>query len=98
MPLDALPALSMRDRRADPAGFARAMGESYSRFGFAIVRDHGLDAAVIDRALAATKSFFALPDAIKRRYHVAGGAGQRGYIPFGLEAAKGADKVDLKEF
>jgi isopenicillin N synthase-like dioxygenase len=98
MVLDALPALSLRDRRADPAGFAQAMGESYARFGFAIVRDHGLDAKVIDRALSATKAFFALPEAVKRRYHVAGGAGQRGYIPFGVEAAKGADKVDLKEF
>jgi isopenicillin N synthase-like dioxygenase len=98
MALDALPALSLRDRRADPQSFARAMGESYARFGFAIVRDHGLDPGVIDRALGATKALFALPEAVKRRYHVAGGAGQRGYIPFGMEAAKGADKVDLKEF
>jgi isopenicillin N synthase-like dioxygenase len=35
---------------------------------------------------------------VKRRYHVQDGAGQRGYVPFGMEAAKGADKVDLKEF
>lgn len=98
MALEALPALSMRDRRADPEGFARAMGESYARFGFAIVRDHGLDPALIARANEAVKAFFALPEAVKRRYHVPGGAGQRGYIPFGMEAAKGADKVDLKEF
>ena len=98
MVLPALPALSMRDRRDDADGFARAMGESYERFGFAIVRDHGLDAAVIERALKATKDFFALQEPEKRRYHIAGGAGQRGYIPFGMEAAKGADKVDLKEF
>ncbi|HYD89343.1 MAG TPA: 2-oxoglutarate and iron-dependent oxygenase domain-containing protein [Vitreimonas sp.] len=98
MVLDALPALSMRERRADPHGFARAMGESYTRFGFAIVRDHGLDSATIARALDSTKTFFALPDEVKRRYHVAGGAGQRGYVPFGVEAAKGAAKVDLKEF
>lgn len=98
MALDALPALSMPDRRNDPAGFARAMGESYARYGFAIVRDHGLDAALIARALEAAKAFFALPEAVKRRYHVAGGAGQRGYVPFGVEAAKGAAKVDLKEF
>lgn len=88
----------MRDRRSDPKGFAGAMGESYARYGFAVVRDHGLDAGVISRALDATKQFFALPEAAKRRYHVAGGAGQRGYVPFGVEAAKGADKVDLKEF
>lgn len=98
MALEALPALSMRDRRNDADGFARAMGESYERFGFAIVRDHGLDPGVIERALKATKDFFALPEDVKRRYHVAGGAGQRGYIPFGMEAAKGAEKVDLKEF
>jgi isopenicillin N synthase-like dioxygenase len=98
MALRGLPALSMRDRRDDPDGFAQAMGESYARFGFAIVRDHGLDAGVIERALAATKAYFALPDAVKRRYHIAGGGGQRGYTPFGVEAAKGADKVDLKEF
>lgn len=98
MSLTALPALSMRDRRADPAGFAQAMGGSYARFGFAIVRDHGLDSAMIARALKATKDFFALPDAVKRLYHVPAGAGQRGYIPFGVEAAKGAAAVDLKEF
>lgn len=98
MALEALPALSMRDRRADPDGFARAMGESYARFGFAIVRDHGLDADLIERAGRATKNFFALPDEVKRRYHTTGGGGQRGYTPFGVEAAKGADKVDLKEF
>lgn len=98
MAINALPALSMHSRRADPAGFAKAMGESYARYGFAIVSDHGLDSALIARAQQATKDFFALPDAVKRRYHVQGGAGQRGYVPFGMEAAKGADKVDLKEF
>ncbi|HEX8901741.1 isopenicillin N synthase family dioxygenase [Vitreimonas sp.] len=98
MALDALPTLTMHDRRAKPEAFAKAMGESYAEYGFAVVRDHGLDPALIDRALAATKAFFALPEDVKRRYHVQGGGGQRGYVPFGVEAAKGADKVDLKEF
>ncbi|MGD9967631.1 MAG: isopenicillin N synthase family dioxygenase [Hyphomonadaceae bacterium] len=98
MSLAALPALSMRDRRSNPEGFAQAMGESYARFGFAVVRDHGLDASVIESALKAAKAFFALPETTKQRYHIAGGAGQRGYIPFGVEAAKGAERVDLKEF
>ena len=88
----------MHDRRSDPAGFARAMGESYARFGFAIVCDHGLDPALIERATRATKDFFALPEPVKRRYHIAAGGGQRGYTPFGVEAAKGASAVDLKEF
>ena len=98
MPLPGLPALSLAARRADPIGFARAMGESYARFGFAIVSDHGLDPALIARAHADAKAFFALPEAAKRAYHVEGGGGQRGYAPFGVEAAKGAERVDLKEF
>jgi isopenicillin N synthase-like dioxygenase len=90
--------LSLTQRRTDSEGFASAMGESYSRYGFAIVADHGLDAAMISRAHEAVKKFFALPEAAKQRYHVPGGGGQRGYVPFGVEAAKGAEKVDLKEF
>ncbi len=96
--MSALPALSLNDARADPEGFARALGESFARFGFAIVADHGLGAGLIANALAATKALFALPEQVKQRYHVQGGAGQRGYVPFGIEAAKGADKADLKEF
>jgi isopenicillin N synthase-like dioxygenase len=98
MALDTLPPLSFRGRRSDPQGFAQAIGDSYRTFGFAIVRDHGLDAAMIARALDAAKAFFALPEPVKQRYHVQGGGGQRGYVPFGVEAAKGAEKVDLKEF
>lgn len=93
-----LPSLSMNRAVSDPDGFAAAMGESYARYGFAIVADHGLDQALVDRAQARTKEFFALPDAVKRAYHVPGGGGQRGYTPFGVETAKGASAVDLKEF
>jgi isopenicillin N synthase-like dioxygenase len=88
----------LRLRDHDPIGFANTLGESFTRYGFGVVGDHGLDPDMISRALDATKAFFALPETVKRRYHIAGGAGQRGYIPFGVEAAKGADKVDLKEF
>jgi isopenicillin N synthase-like dioxygenase len=88
----------MRLRERDPRAFAAALGESFTRYGFGVVGDHGLDPEVIAHALAATKAFFALPEDVKRHYHIAGGAGQRGYIPFGVEAAKGAEKVDLKEF
>ena len=81
-----------------PAVFAEALGASFARHGFAVVTDHGLAQERIDAALAAAKAFFALPEAVKRPYHVAGGAGQRGYTPFGVETAKGAADFDLKEF
>ncbi len=77
---------------------AAAFGDAFGRTGFAVVADHGVPDAVVDRALVATKALFALPDAIKARYVVAGGGGQRGLTPFGIETAKGASLSDLKEF
>ena len=35
---------------------------------------------------------------VKRKYHVAGSGGARGYTPFGVETAKGSKHFDLKEF
>lgn len=82
----------------DVAAAAAAFGDAFARTGFAVVAEHGIDAAIIDRALAATRAMFALPEAVKRRYVVPGGAGQRGLTPFGIETAKGATAADLKEF
>ncbi len=78
--------------------FAQRLGDSFERFGFAMVADHGLDQTLVDDAWAQTKAFFALPDAEKRGYVLAGRAGARGYTPFGTEIAKNAEHVDLKEF
>ena len=94
----AVPTLSLADQARDPQAFARALGGSFRRFGFAVVADHGIADALIDRAWAQTEQLFALPDAEKRQYHVPGGGGARGYTPFKTEIAKGASAVDLKEF
>ena len=96
--LDEVPLVSMADQASDPEGFARKFGQSFQRFGFAMVADHGVPQALIDRAWAMTKAFFDLPEEEKRRYFVAGGGGARGYTPFKTEIAKGAQYVDLKEF
>lgn len=77
---------------------ADRLGDSFRRTGFAVIEGHGIPEQLIDAAWDAAKAFFALPDEVKRRYHVAGGAGQRGYTPFGIETAKGASLSDLKEF
>lgn len=77
--------------------FAARLGASFERYGFAIVADHGLDQARIYAALASAKAFFALPETVKQSY-VSGKGGQRGYVPFGKETAKGASLHDLKEF
>ena len=93
-----IPVLSMADQASDPDGFAQAFGQSFQRFGFAVVRDHGIPQPLIDRAWAETKAFFDLPEPEKRSYFVEGQGGARGYTPFKTEIAKGASHVDLKEF
>lgn len=95
MPLTSLPVLSLAD---DPASFSRAIGDSFKTFGFAMVKDHGIDAGLIDRAWDLTEAFFALPVEEKLKYHDAAIAGARGYTPFGVEIAKDAKAHDLKEF
>lgn len=95
MPLQSLPVISLA---SDPATLSRDLGESFRTFGFAMVRDHGIDPALIARAWDLTAQFFALPEAEKRRYILKGQAGARGYTPFGTEIAKGARQHDLKEF
>jgi isopenicillin N synthase-like dioxygenase len=81
----------------DFEGFSRDLGDSFARYGFAVISDHDLAQKKIDEAIADTKAFFALPEADKLEY-VVGKGGQRGYIPFGIETAKGASLSDLKEF
>ena len=80
------------------AAFAAAFGGSFQRFGFAMVKDHGMDQALIDRGWALARQFFALPEEVKRRYDARYNGGQRGYTAFGVEIAKGASENDLKEF
>lgn len=97
-PGSAVPTLSLANAARDPQAFAADFGGSFSRYGFAVIADHGIDQALIDKAWALTKAFFDLPVEIKQRYHVPGTGGARGYTPFGIEIAKDAKAHDLKEF
>lgn len=93
--MDNLATISLAD---PPEDVAILLADSFAQTGFAIVRDHGIDAALIARAKAAMTAFFALPEEVKRAYHQSGRGGARGYTPFGVEQAKDAAVHDLKEF
>jgi isopenicillin N synthase-like dioxygenase len=95
---DHIASVSLADADKDPEGFAQELGRSFVDYGFAVVRDHGIPQELIDRAEQKSKEFFALPEDVKRRYHIEGGGGARGYTPFGIETAKGLKAHDLKEF
>jgi isopenicillin N synthase-like dioxygenase len=90
--------VSMSRYDKDFQGFSDDLGASFTRYGFAVVSDHGLDEAVIKAAIDDAKAFFALPEEIKRAYHMPGTGGARGLTPFGVETAKDAKVQDLKEF
>ena len=95
---DNIASVSLTDSARDPTAFAASIGHSFEDYGFAIVRDHGIPQALIDRAEQQARAFFALPEETKRHYLVPGGGGARGYTSFGVETAKGAQAHDLKEF
>jgi isopenicillin N synthase-like dioxygenase len=90
--------VSLGDFAADRGGFSQALGSSFERYGFAVVADHGISPDLIARAEVMSRALFSLPDEDKRRYHIPGTGGARGYTPFGIETAKDATAVDLKEF
>lgn len=90
--------VSMSRYDKDFQGFSDDLGASFTRYGFAVVSDHGLDEAVIKAAIDDAKAFFALPEEVKRAYHQPGTGGARGLTPFGVETAKDAKVQDLKEF
>ena len=95
---DEIASVSLKDADRDPDGFAEKLGRSFEDYGFAILSDHGIPDELIHRAEEKAKAFFELPEAVKRKYLIAGGGGARGYTPFGIETAKGHKAHDLKEF
>lgn len=91
-----IPTLSLAE--VDSAHFVEQLGAAYEQHGFVIIENHGIPQDLIERFLEQFKRFFAWSEADKRRYHLAGGGGARGYTPFGIETAKGSQHFDLKEF
>ncbi len=67
-------------------------------FGFVILFDHPIDLGLLHRAYKLSESLFHLDLAQKNRYSAAQNGGQRGYTAFGVEHAKDAAAIDLKEF
>lgn len=80
------------------AAFVEALGKAFHEVGFVAVVNHGVPKSLVDGFYSASKAFFALPEDVKKKYEVAGGAGQRGYTSFGREHAKQSTVPDLKEF
>jgi isopenicillin N synthase-like dioxygenase len=78
--------------------FVSDLGEAYEKIGFVAIKNHGLSEEFIAELYGAVKSFFDLPDAVKKKYEREDLAGQRGYTGKLKEHAKDQTVADLKEF
>lgn len=78
--------------------FVDQIGSAYEEIGFVSLKNHFLDQELVDQLYTEVKAFFALPEETKQSYEIEGLGGQRGYVSFGKEHAKGKKEGDLKEF
>jgi isopenicillin N synthase-like dioxygenase len=78
--------------------FVKEIGKAYEEIGFVALKGHFLDDKLVDELYTEVRNFFSLPLDVKAQYEIPGIGGQRGYISFGKEHAKGRSEGDLKEF
>ena len=88
----------LSDDKKNKEKFVQSIGTAFQEIGFCAVRGHFLDKDLVSRLYAQIKLFFDLPEEIKRKYEHPEYSGQRGYVSFGKESAKGSKHGDLKEF
>ena len=78
--------------------FIDKIGHAYENIGFVALKGHFLDDKLVENLYTEIKNFFDLPLETKEKYEIPGIGGQRGYVSFGKESAKGKKEGDLKEF
>ncbi|WP_369049245.1 isopenicillin N synthase family dioxygenase [Tenacibaculum sp. UWU-22] len=100
--MNRIPSVNLADFLSDDINkkqaFINQIGEAYEKIGFVALKGHFLDTKLVEKLYTEIKNFFDLPLAIKKKYEIPEIAGQRGYVSFGKESAKGKKEGDLKEF
>ena len=100
--MNKIPSVNLADFLSDDKNrkqkFINEIGDAYENIGFVALKGHFLDDDLVDSLYSEIKNFFDLPTNVKEKYEIPGIGGQRGYISFGKESAKGKKEGDLKEF
>ncbi|MDA9343661.1 isopenicillin N synthase family oxygenase [bacterium] len=100
--MNTIPSVNLKDFLSDDPirkqNFVNAIGQAYEEIGFVALKGHFLDDTLVNNLYKEVKNFFCLPTETKRKYEIPGIGGQRGYVSFGKESAKGKKEGDLKEF
>ena len=82
----------------DKQKFVDHIGQAYETIGFVALKGHFLEDSLVKSLYSEVKKFFDLTTEQKQNYEVPGIGGQRGYVSFGKESAKGKKEGDLKEY
>ncbi|MHC5309901.1 isopenicillin N synthase family dioxygenase [Myroides sp. LJL116] len=97
-----IPSVDLRDFLSDDPvrkqKFVNEIGKAYEEIGFVALKGHFLDDQLVESLYKEVQNFFQLPLEVKEKYEIPGIGGQRGYVSFGKEHAKGRQEGDLKEF
>ena len=97
-----IPSVNLRDFLSDDPvrkqKFVNEIGKAYEEIGFVALKGHFLSDELVGNLYTEVRDFFNLPVETKSKYEVPGIGGQRGYVSFGKESAKGRKTGDLKEF
>jgi len=100
--MNSIPSVNLEDFLSEDTSkkqkFVNEIGKAYEEIGFVALKGHFLDESLVDRLYGEIKNFFGMPVEDKRKYEIPGIGGQRGYVSFGKESAKGKKEGDLKEF
>ena len=100
--MNQIPSVDLKDFLSEDlekkSNFVQSIGEAFQEIGFCAVKGHFLDDELVDKLYKQIKLFFDLPTEIKRKYEYPEYSGQRGYVSYGKESAKGSKHGDLKEF
>ena len=100
--MNKIPSLDLRDFLSEDANrkeeFVQSIGKAFQEIGFCAVKGHLLSDDLVERLYKQIKLFFDLPYEVKTKYEFPQYSGQRGYVSFGKESAKGSKHGDLKEY
>jgi isopenicillin N synthase-like dioxygenase len=97
-----IPSINLKDFISDSSvkkqQFIDDIGKAYEEIGFVALKGHFLDEELVEKLYEEIKHFFDMSTDKKQKYEIPGIGGQRGYVSFGKESAKGKEEGDLKEF
>ena len=100
--MNKIPSLDLRDFLSEDANrkeeFVQSLGKAFQEIGFCAIKGHLLSDNLVERLYKQIKLFFDLPYEVKAKYEFPQYSGQRGYVSFGKESAKGSKHGDLKEY